>query len=133
MSAGSISGVPCTRLNWPPIAWAKVRARVVLAVPGSPSISTCPWLSNATSSSSFRSSLPMTTLDTSVIIWLTISCFFTCFAVIIISFLKRFGAWLTPYRYQRYGKCYQHHPQCSGQGGEGIEGMRQQILGSVEA
>ncbi len=42
MSLGMRSGVNWIRLNEPPTSWAIVRARSVFAVPGTPSMSTCP-------------------------------------------------------------------------------------------
>ena len=60
-SAGTRSGVNCTRLKEPPSTRASVRMVSVLARPGTPSSRTWPPTSSATSSFSSIASWPMTT------------------------------------------------------------------------
>ena len=66
MSPGIRSGVNCTRLVSTASAAASERTSSVLATPGTPSISTCPPLSRATSSPETAASWPTTALATSV-------------------------------------------------------------------
>ena len=65
ISSGEVSGVNWMRLNWAPSTWAMARQSSVFALPGGPSIKTCPRANAATSSSSTASPWPMTTLPTS--------------------------------------------------------------------
>ena len=61
ISAGSRSGVNCTRLKPPSTERARALARVVLPVPGTSSSSTWPPASSAVSVSSISRSLPTIT------------------------------------------------------------------------
>ena len=61
MSAGTRSGVNCSRANVPPTAVASVSTARVLATPGTPSSSTCPRASSATSIRSTSRSWPTMT------------------------------------------------------------------------
>ena len=66
MSPGIRSGVNCTRLVSTDSAAARVRTSSVFAVPGTPSISTWPSHSSATSRPETAASCPTTALPTSV-------------------------------------------------------------------
>src|SRR4051794_2450099 len=61
MSAGTRSGVNCRRANVPPTAVASVSTARVFATPGTPSSSTCPRASSATSMRSTSRSWPTIT------------------------------------------------------------------------
>ena len=64
MSLGSRSGVHCSRLKLMPMLAAVARASIVLPVPGTSSMSTCPWHSMAAISSSICGRLPTMTVST---------------------------------------------------------------------
>src|ERR1700754_3381547 len=65
MSAGTRSGVNCTRWNWPPIAPASAFTARVLARPGTPSTRMWPRARRATSSRSRSVSWPTMVFFTS--------------------------------------------------------------------
>jgi hypothetical protein len=68
-SPGIRSGVNCTRVDCSASVWARVRTSSVFAVPGTPSSSTWPRQSSATTSPVTAASWPTTTLATSVRTW----------------------------------------------------------------
>ena len=70
-SAGSKSGVNCTRLNFPSINDAKVFMANVFAKPGTPSNNTCPSLNNPINSDSTKCFCPTITWSIPVIKFVT--------------------------------------------------------------
>jgi len=71
ISLGIKSGVNCILLKAVFSVFAKSLAVTVFAIPGTPSISTCPFTRRETISSSIKFSCPIMTLESSVLIPVT--------------------------------------------------------------